>query len=109
MSDELLFEQLAEQDDSLSQHRAPSRLKSRAYTALIRAQQASGPLLDVSSTKSTGSRLCVFEELVQITPIGQPVKSKFYCHVCHARRLAEGIENAPIWWPHCPYVQFQNR
>jgi hypothetical protein len=89
--------------------RAPSRLKSRTYTALIEAQQEGGPLLDVSSTKQQGHALCVFEELVQITPLGQPVKQSFYCSVCHARVLGERVENAPIFWPHCPYVRFQNR
>jgi hypothetical protein len=29
--------------------------------------------------------------------------------VCHARVLAERLEHAPIYWPHCPYVRFQNR
>lgn len=89
--------------------RAPSRLKSRAYTALIRAQQAEGPLQDVTSTKQHGHGLCVFEELVQIAPVGQPVKQSFYCHVCHARLLGENVDDAPIYWPHCPYVRFQNR
>jgi hypothetical protein len=89
--------------------RAPSRLRSRAYSALIRLQQESGPLEDVTSTKQQGHGLCVFEELVQITPLGQPVKQSFYCQVCHARVLGEQVEGAPIFWPHCPYVRFQNR
>lgn len=95
--------------ESPKTRRASSRLKSHAYTALIRAQQESGPLLDVTSTKSFGHALCVFEEIVQITPVGQPAKQSFYCHVCHARVLGENVENAPIWWPNCPYVRFQNR
>jgi hypothetical protein len=27
--------------------------------------------------------------------------------VCHARVLAEPIANAPIYWRHCPYDEFQ--
>ena len=91
------------------ERRAPARLKSRIYTALIRAQQQDGPLASLSSTKQTGHGLCVFEQLVEIAPAGAEVKSKFHCTVCHARLLAEHIENAPIWWPHCPYSNFQKR
>lgn len=89
--------------------RTPSRLKSRAYSALIRLQQESGPLQDLTATHEAGHDLCVFEELVQIAPVGQTAKQPFYCHVCHARVLGEQVEGAPIWWPHCPYVRFQNR
>jgi hypothetical protein len=31
------------------------------------------------------------------------------CQVCHARMLAEHLDNAPIYWPHCPYVKFQEK
>ena len=107
MSGEEWMEQFAaEEETDLT---APSKLKARTYTALVQAQQQDGPLLDVSACKESGSRLCVFEELVQIAPVGQTAKSMFYCSVCHARVLAENVEDAPIWWPHCPYVGFQNR
>jgi hypothetical protein len=86
---------------------APSRLKSRIYSALVQRQVESGPLLSVSETKAEGRRLCVFENLVEISPVGEKVKSLNFCRVCHARVLAEAIENAPIYWPHCPYVHFQ--
>jgi len=109
MADDSIFERIADGESAATERRAPSRLKSRVYTELVREQQESGPLLDVSSTKEAGHALCVFEELVQITPAGQPAKSRFYCHVCHARLLGENLEDAPIWWPHCPYVRFQNR
>lgn len=89
-------------------HRAPSRLRSRIYTAMIREQQASGPLESVKETKAAGRKLCVFEELVQIAPVGETLQRKFPCHVCHARKLAESLENPPIWWPHCPYAEFKN-
>ena len=109
MNDDLFFERLAREteEDLLPERDAPPRTLSQTYSALIAAQQESGPLLDVTATKQAGNPLCVFEELVQIAPLGQPVKQMFYCRVCHARVLAEHMERAPIWWPHCPYSQFQ--
>ena len=88
---------------------APSRLKSRAYSALIRAQQETGPLQTLTQSQAAGHGLCVFEKLVQTAPIGERVKAPFYCWTCHARILAEYMENAPIFWPNCPYVAFQKR
>ena len=94
MSDELFFEQLAREtgEDRHSDTSPPARLLSRAYSALVRAQEESGPLLDVTATKQAGHPLCVFEELVQILPAGRPVKQMFYCRVCHARLLAENMD-----------------
>ena len=89
--------------------RAPSRLKSRIYSALIGRQQSDGPLLNLSEVKARGRRLCVFEELVQIASVGESAKQPNFCRVCHARILAENVENAPVYWPGCPYAQFQNR
>jgi hypothetical protein len=88
---------------------APSRLKSRIFSALQLAQQESGPLLSLTQTHSAGGQLCVFEELVRIAPAGEAVKQKNPCRVCHARVLGERVEHAPIFWPGCPYVGFQNR
>jgi hypothetical protein len=109
MSDELFLERLARESEQEPgpDTSVPARLLSQTYTALINAQQESGPLLDVTATKAAGSPLCVFEELVQITPAGRQAKQMFYCRVCHARVLAENMEKAPIWWPHCPYAEFQ--
>ena len=92
---------------SAQEARAPSSLKARVYTALIGKQQESGPLMDLQGTKRSGRELCVFEELVQITPIGQSAKSTFICRACHARILAENFDDAPIFWPGCPYVLFK--
>lgn len=89
--------------------RASSRLKSRIYSRLALAQAADGPLLSLPDTKAAGRRLCVFEELVCLAPLGETIQSKNPCRVCHARVAAEHIEGAPIYWPHCPYVEFQNR
>jgi hypothetical protein len=88
--------------------RTPSSLKARLYSALVREQQSSGPLASLDQTVTAGYGVCVFEKLVQIAPIGENAKSRFFCQVCHARVLAEALENAPIYWPHCPYVAFKS-
>jgi hypothetical protein len=89
--------------------KAPSRLKAKVYSALVSRQTASGPLLSVSACEADGQSLCIFEKAVEVLPVGEAVKSLNFCQVCHARIAAEKIENAPIYWPHCPYVEFQNR
>lgn len=89
------------------EERAPSRLKCRIYSALVSAQQDTGPLLGLSKTKRDGRGLCVFEDLVRIVPLGEKLNSFNYCRVCHARVLGERLEKAPIRWPHCPYSEFQ--
>lgn len=91
-----------------SAERAPSSLKARLYSALIQKQQESGPLATLSATVASGHGICVFEKLLQIAPVGEKAKSPFFCQVCHARILAEHLDNPPIFWPHCPYVQFKN-
>ena len=88
--------------------RTPSRQKSRVYSALVRCQQESGPLLSLTETRAAGSSLCVHEELLRISPAGEKAKRFDCCSVCHARVLAENLDNAPIYWGHCPYVRFQN-
>lgn len=88
--------------------RAPSSLKARLYSALVREQQSTGPLASLDHSVEAGHSVCVFEKLVQIAPIGERAKSPFFCHVCHARVLAERFDNPPIFWPHCPYVDFKS-
>jgi hypothetical protein len=88
---------------------APSTLKSRIYSELVRLQAEQGPLLSLAECRRAGAELCVFERLVIIAPLGEAMKSANPCRVCHARILGERVENAPIWWPGCPYVRFQNR
>jgi hypothetical protein len=90
------------------EERAPSSLKSRIYSALIREQQTTGNLASLDATVATGHGVCVFEKLVQIAPIGQAAKSPFFCNVCHARVLAETFNNPPIFWANCPYVAFKD-
>lgn len=92
----------------ISSAAASARLKSKIYSALIGEMQESGPLLDVSRTEAT-HRLCVFEKLVQITPLPEGAGTFNACSVCHARLLAERLERAPIYWNGCPYVGFQGR
>lgn len=88
---------------------ASSRLKSKIYSALILAMEEEGPLLPLPETKEAGRQLCVFEHLVRILPAPDAVQSLQYCKVCHAKALGERVENAPIYWPGCPYCEFQNR
>jgi len=107
--DEELFSSLCEPDEAAFAVRASSRLKARVYSAVTREQQRTGPLQSLSETRAEGRGLCVFESLVQITPAGEETKSRFVCWTCHARVLAENVENAPIFWANCPYVVFQKR
>ena len=109
MNEDLWFEQFAEAIPLEETVLAPSCLKSRVYSALILAAETAGPLLSLTDTKEAGRGLCVFEHLVQILPSPDAVQSFQYCKVCHARVLGEHVENAPIFWPCCPYSNFQNR
>ena len=101
-----LFSQLKDASEE-SGGRAPSSLKARLYSALVRSQQESGPLASLDTTVASGHKICVFEKLVQIAPVGEKAKSPFFCKVCHARALAERFDHPPIFWPHCPFVEFK--
>jgi hypothetical protein len=103
------FRQILQAEDLNHEARAASRLKARVYSALIREQQASGSLQNLSETEKAGHGLCIFEKLVQIAPIGETAKTPFFCWCCHARVLAETMEGAPIYWANCPYARFQKR
>jgi hypothetical protein len=107
LSDDRLMELLAGRVDLTESKRAPSRLKAKVYSALVRQQAKTGPLMSFSETRAGGRALCVFEELVRIAPVGEKAKSRNICSVCHARLLAEHIENAPIYWSGCPYVELK--
>jgi len=99
----------AEATGPQSDAKAPSRLKSRIYSALMQQHAASGPLLALSATRATGRALCVFESLTSACSPDERVEQLNLCRVCHARVLGEHIEGAPIFWHHCPYVDFQKR
>lgn len=107
--EEHFFTQLAEQTDAASgTERAPARLKSRLYSALVAEMAIGGPLLPLPATRAAGRDLCVFENLLRMVP-NEQVRSMNPCRVCHARLLAEHFESPPIYWPHCPYVEFQGK
>ena len=94
-------------DIASPQASAPTSLKARVYSALLRRQAEDGRLESLSKGYSRGHELCVFEQLVRISPIGETAKSLNICRVCHARVLAEQMNNPPIYWPGCPYVEFK--
>ena len=106
--DERWLERLAQEVDvdAGASAPAPARLKARIYSSLVQQLSQSGPLLSLGATKAAGSGLCVFEEVVAVLPVGDAIGSMNPCRVCHARILAERVEHAPIFWPHCPYVAF---
>ena len=104
--DERFMEELANADLTESE-RAPASLKARVYSAFLRRQVESGPLASLAESKLGARELCVFEQLVCIAPVGETAKSFNICRVCHARVLAEHVNNAPIYWNGCPYVQFK--
>jgi hypothetical protein len=108
MDDDRWFEELAAMTAVATgtPERAPARLKARIYSALVSHQSTTGPLLSLAATKAAGSGLCVFEQAVASLPLGEGIGSMNPCRVCHARVLAERVDHAPIFWPHCPYAGF---
>lgn len=99
-----LFELLADEQNEAGNERAPSRLKARLYSALVRRQEESGPLRRLNESRSSGFGLCVFEEAWQRAAHADAAQCFNCCRLCHARILAEHFENAPIYWGRCPYV-----
>jgi hypothetical protein len=109
---EKTLERLLDEAETMAQAleaTAPSRLKSRIYSALMRQHAARGPLLSLPATKAAGRGLCIFESLTSACPTGERVQQMNLCSICHARVLAERVEGAPIFWHNCPYVDFQDR
>jgi hypothetical protein len=110
MQDDRFFAERADAGDAPEAgHRAPSRLKARIYSSIVKRQQASGPLLSLTRTKESGRPLCVFEEFVKILPVGEKLKTFNCCSVCHARILGEQLEHPPTFWGNCPYVAFRGK
>jgi hypothetical protein len=105
-NDDQVFSRLFSNVEGVDEH-PPSSLTARLYSAIIREQSTSGSLASLDASVANGYGICVFEKLVQIAPIGEAAKSPFFCHVCHARVLAERFDNPPIFWPNCPYVAFK--
>ena len=107
LPEEQFIEQLASEVELTEPQRAPASLKARLYSAFVQGQAEDGPLASLSDSKADGHLLCVFEELVQIAPVGNTLKSLNYCRVCHARLLGEHFDHPPIYWNGCPYVRFK--
>ena len=100
------LEELVQQAQSSRRPKgASSRLKSRILSQMIELLQAEGPLRALSASKANGESLCVFENMVAAMP-SDALQSRNPCAVCHARILGERVENAPIYWPGCPYAGF---
>jgi len=106
MNTEQLLERLAALDANAQPGRAPARLKSTIYSALVNRLSETGPLLSLAACRNAGGELCIFEEALAALPAGAQIGSKNPCRVCHARVLGERFERAPIFWPGCPYAEF---
>ena len=104
LPDHEFMERIAGAVEQTESESAPARLKAKVYSSLVLRQAETGPLMSLTETNANGHELCAFEELVRIAPVGERAKSLNICRVCHARVLAEHIENAPIYWNGCPYV-----
>jgi hypothetical protein len=104
MNTEQLLERLGREPDELE--RAPARLKSKIYSALIARLSSRGRLLSLAGVKGGGRQLCVFEHAIAALPLGERVGSMNPCRICHARVLGERLDAAPIFWPGCPYADF---
>jgi hypothetical protein len=108
MSVDRWFEQLVEATRAVTPERAPARLKSKVYSALVARMAESGPLLDLAETKKAGGGLCVFENALTMVPLGTDIRSMNPCRICHARVMGERMEHAPVFWPGCPYADFHH-
>ena len=84
---------------------ASSRLKARILSKLVALEQAEGPLRILSDSRDAGEQLCIFEHAVAMLP-SKDLQSRNPCAICHARILAEAVENAAIFWPGCPYSRY---
>jgi hypothetical protein len=108
MSDDQWFEHLVDTMGQVAPERAPARLKSKVYSALVARMAESGPLLDLGETKKAGASLCVFENALTVVPLGTNIRSMNPCRICHARVMGERMEHAPVFWPGCPYADFHH-
>ena len=108
MVNDRAFERLASlaDVDTPRPARAPAKLKSRIYSALVTELALRGPLASLTESKADGRRLCVFERAVVLLPIGDDLKRRNPCRICHARVCGEHMDDAPIFWPGCPYSDF---
>lgn len=101
------FARVAAAEAAADPDRAPARLKSKVYSAVVNRLADAGPLQDLAETKACGGELCVFEHAVALVPVSS-VRSMNPCRICHARIVGERMDHAPIFWPGCPYSEFHN-
>ena len=107
LRDDEFMQKIADAVELSESEQMPARLKARLYSALVLQQTETGPLMSLTETSARGHELCIFEQLLQVAPLGERAKALNICRVCHARVLAEQMENAPIYWSGCPYVEFR--
>ena len=107
LPEEQFMETIAARVELMDSLPSPANLKARIYSALVLQQAELGPLASLTESKARGQKLCVFEQLVRIAPLGETAKTLNICRVCHARVLAEHFETPPIYWSGCPYVEFK--
>ena len=107
LRDDEFMEKIADAVEVSEPEQVPACLKAKLYSILLQQQVQTGPLMSLSETNARGHQLCVFEQLVRIAPVGERAKCLNICHVCHARVLAEHLDNPPIYWAGCPYVEFK--
>lgn len=100
-----MIDDLIRKAEMASAANASSRLKARILSKLVALEQAEGPLRILSDSKDAGEQLCIFEHAVAMLP-SKKLQSRNPCAVCHARILGEQVENAPIFWPGCPYSRY---
>ena len=105
MDTQQLLERLAALEANAHPTRAPARLRSRIYSALVNRLSETGPLLSLPASEAAGGQLCIFEKALAALP-GEQIGSKNPCRVCHARVLGERLNRAPIYWHGCPYADF---
>jgi hypothetical protein len=108
MAEDLWFDRLVAASGPPAPDRAPARLKSTIYYALVARIAEAGPLHDLRRTTEAGGQLCVFERAVAFLPAGPTLHSTNPCRICHARVLGERMTHAPIFWAGCPYSEFHN-
>ncbi len=107
MDSERFFSKLADTTEPTpDDDAAPARLQSRIYSRLLAEQAATGRLLSLAETRESGRALCVFEAALSHIALPNAVQTMNPCSVCHARYLAERLDRAPIFWPHCPYSEY---
>lgn len=108
MDTEALLARIGAADADVTPERAPARLKSTIYSALVNHEAETGPLRALSASRADGGHLCVFEGALALLAPDTRLESRNPCRICHARILAEHLERAPIFWPGCPYSRFHH-